>query len=79
VVWSFWEAVAGSLFVATTAVSSAKVAVKESGEVGRSAEDTALRNPLVNWGKACEFSVDFYNEVAISQIGVKDKEVVQWE
>jgi hypothetical protein len=32
-----WEAVAGSLSVATTAVSSAKVAVKESGEVGRSA------------------------------------------
>jgi hypothetical protein len=29
--------VAGSLSVATTAVSSAKEAVKESGEVGRSA------------------------------------------
>jgi hypothetical protein len=36
-----------------------------------------LRNPRVDWGKACEFSVDFDNEVAISQIGVKDKEVVQ--
>jgi hypothetical protein len=36
-VWSFWEAVAGSLSVPTTAVSSAKVAVMESGEVGRSA------------------------------------------
>jgi hypothetical protein len=36
-VWSFWEAVAGSLSAATTAVSSAMVAVKESGEVGRSA------------------------------------------
>jgi hypothetical protein len=35
--WSFWEAVAGSLSVATTAKSSAKVAVKESDEVGRSA------------------------------------------
>jgi hypothetical protein len=34
-VWSVWEAVAGSLSAATTAVSSAKVAVKESGEVGR--------------------------------------------
>jgi hypothetical protein len=33
VVCSFWEAVTGSLSVATTAVSSAKVAVKESGEV----------------------------------------------
>jgi hypothetical protein len=52
-VWSFWEAVAGSLSGATTAVSSAKVAVMES--------------------------VDFYNEVAIRQTGVKDKEVVQWE
>jgi hypothetical protein len=37
VVCSFWKAVAGSLSVATAAVSSAKVAVKESGEVGRSA------------------------------------------
>jgi hypothetical protein len=36
-VWSFWEAVSGSLSVATIAVSSAKVAVKESDEVGRSA------------------------------------------
>jgi hypothetical protein len=35
--WSFWEAVAGSLSVATTAVSSAKEAVKELGEIGRSA------------------------------------------
>jgi hypothetical protein len=26
-----------------------------------------------------EFSVDIDNEMAISQIGVKDKEVVQWE
>jgi hypothetical protein len=37
VVWSFWEAAAGSLSVATTAVLSAKVAVMEPGEVGRSA------------------------------------------
>jgi hypothetical protein len=36
-VWSFWEAVAESLSAATTAVSSAKKAVKKSGEVGRSA------------------------------------------
>jgi hypothetical protein len=35
--WSFWEAVAGSLSVATTALSSAKAAVMEPGEVGRSA------------------------------------------
>jgi hypothetical protein len=36
-VCNFWEAVAGSLSVATTALSSAKVAAKESGEVGRAA------------------------------------------
>jgi hypothetical protein len=36
-VWSFWEAVAGAVSAAITAVSSAKVAVMESGEVGRSA------------------------------------------
>jgi hypothetical protein len=36
-----------------------------------------LRNPRVDWDMACEFSIDVYNEVAISQIGVKDKEVVQ--
>jgi hypothetical protein len=35
-----------------------------------------LRNLRVDWGKACEFSVDFNNEVAIRQIGVKDEEVV---
>jgi hypothetical protein len=38
-----------------------------------------LEEPRVDWDKACEFSVVFYNEVAISQIGVKDKEVVQRE
>jgi hypothetical protein len=37
VVWSFWEAVAGPLSVATIAVLSAKVAVKELGKIGRSA------------------------------------------
>jgi hypothetical protein len=40
------------------------------------AEDTSLRNHRVDWGKACEFSVDFNNEVAIRQIGVTDEEVV---
>jgi hypothetical protein len=38
-----------------------------------------LRNPRIDGGKACEFSVDFNNEVAIRQIGVKDEEVVEWE
>jgi hypothetical protein len=36
-----------------------------------------MRIPRVDWGNACEFSVDFDNELAISHIGVKDKEVVQ--
>jgi hypothetical protein len=36
-VWSFWEATAGSLSVARTAVSSANVAMVVVGEVGRSA------------------------------------------
>jgi hypothetical protein len=36
-VWSFWEAAVGSLSEARTAVSSAKVAMVESGEVGISA------------------------------------------
>jgi hypothetical protein len=35
--WSLWEAVAGSLSVATTAVSLAKVAAMEPGQIGRSA------------------------------------------
>jgi hypothetical protein len=38
-----------------------------------------LRNSRVDGVKACEFSVDFNNEVAIRQIGVKDEEVVEWE
>jgi hypothetical protein len=36
-VWSFWEAAVGSLSEARTAVSSAKVAKLELGEVGISA------------------------------------------
>jgi hypothetical protein len=38
-----------------------------------------LRNPHVDGGKACEFSVDFNNEVAIRQRRVKGEEVVEWE
>jgi hypothetical protein len=38
-----------------------------------------LRNPYVDWGKVCEFSVDFNNEVAIRQIGVEDVIVVELE
>jgi hypothetical protein len=66
--------VAGSQPVATTAVSSAKVAVMESGEVGRSAvyKRYIKGSRTLPWGipaltgvKVCEFSVDFYDEVAI--------------
>jgi hypothetical protein len=35
-----------------------------------------LRNPRVDWGKACEFSVDFNNKAPTRQIGVEDEEVV---
>jgi hypothetical protein len=38
-----------------------------------------LRNPRVDWDKACECSVDFNNEVAIRQTGVKDEEVMTLE
>jgi hypothetical protein len=43
-VCSFCEAMAGSLSVATTSVSSAKVAVVDSGEVGRSAVYSRYNN-----------------------------------
>jgi hypothetical protein len=36
-----------------------------------------LRYPRVDRVEVCEFSVDLYDEVAIRQIGVKYKEVVQ--
>jgi hypothetical protein len=42
---------AGSLSVATTAVSSAKVAVVDSGEVGRSAVYSRYNDPrTLPWG-----------------------------
>jgi hypothetical protein len=72
--WSFWEAVAGSQSVAMTAVSSAKVVVMESGEVGRSAvyrryskgpRKLPWGTPALTRVKVCEFSVDLYHELAI--------------
>jgi hypothetical protein len=42
--WSFWEAMAGSLSIARIAVSSAKVAVVVAGELGRSAVYMIYRN-----------------------------------
>jgi hypothetical protein len=38
-----------------------------------------LKNLRVDGRKACEFSVDLNNEVAIRQIGVEDEKVVEWE
>jgi hypothetical protein len=38
-----------------------------------------LRNPCVDGAKACEFSADFNNEVAMRQIEVKDEDVAEWE
>jgi hypothetical protein len=51
-VCSFCETMAGSLSVATTAVSSAKVAMVDSGEVGRSAVYSRYNNGprTVPWG-----------------------------
>jgi hypothetical protein len=52
-VCSFCEAIAGSLSMATTAVSSAKVAVVDSDEVGRSAVCSRYNNVprTLPWGK----------------------------
>jgi hypothetical protein len=71
--WSFWEAVAGSQSVVTTAVSSAKVAVMKLGEVGRSAVYRRYsKGPrTLPWGTPAltvvriVSCVDFYDEVAI--------------
>jgi hypothetical protein len=51
-VCSFFEAIVWSLSVASTAVSSAKVAVVDSGEVGRSAEYSRYNNgpKTLPWG-----------------------------
>jgi hypothetical protein len=52
-VCSFCEAMAGSLSMATTAVPSAKIAVVDSGEVGRSAVYSRYNNGprILSWGK----------------------------
>jgi hypothetical protein len=51
-VCSLCEAMAGSLFMATTSVSSSKVAVVDSGEVARSAVYSRYNNGLrtLPWG-----------------------------
>jgi hypothetical protein len=67
-VCSFCEAMAGSLSVASTAVSSAKVAVVDSGEVGWSAVYIRYNNDprtlpwyaCVDWGQFCELGFNLY-------------------
>jgi hypothetical protein len=51
-VWSYWEAMAGSLSEARVATSSAKVAMVVAGEVGRSAVYTRYKNGprTLPWG-----------------------------
>jgi hypothetical protein len=51
-VYNFCEAMAGSLSTATTAVSSSKVDVVDSGEVGRSAVYSRYKNlhGTLPWG-----------------------------
>jgi hypothetical protein len=66
-VCSFYEAMAGSLFMATTAVLSAEVAVVDSGEVGRSAVYSRYNNGprTLPWGTLAltgeSFYAQFYN------------------
>jgi hypothetical protein len=85
-VCSFCEAMAGSLSVATTAVSSAKVAVADSGEVGRSAVYSRYNNGprTLPWGTpALTEDSSVYSVLAIHvaamQIGFYDKDIIQSE
>jgi hypothetical protein len=67
----------GSLSVASTAASSAKVAVVDSGKIDRSAVYSRYNNGprTLPWGTAaltgkssCVFSFNFYDEVSVMQI-----------
>jgi hypothetical protein len=70
---------AGSLSVATTAISSANVAVVDSGEVGRSVvyamynngprKLTTFRYVRVDWGKFHVLSFNLCEELSPMQIG----------
>jgi hypothetical protein len=61
---------AGSLSVASTAVSLAKVAVVASGEVGRSAGIImALGHCIRVCGEFCVLNFSLYKEVSAMQIG----------
>jgi hypothetical protein len=64
-VCSFCEAMTGSLSVSTTAVLSAKVAVVDSGEGGRS----AVYRTTLPWGEFFLLSFHLYEEVSAKQIG----------
>jgi hypothetical protein len=63
---------AGSLSVATTAVSLAKVAVVDSGEVGKSTVYSSYNNALgyahIDWVEFCVLSFSVYEEVSAMQI-----------
>jgi hypothetical protein len=68
---------AGSLSLDSTAVSSAKVAVVESSEVGRSAVYSSYNNDpralplgyaLIDWGEFYVLSFNLYEEVTAMQI-----------
>jgi hypothetical protein len=72
-VCNFCEAMATSLSVATSAVSSANVAVLDFGEVGTSAVysrynngplETAVGYTHIYWGEFCVLSFDLYEEVS---------------
>jgi hypothetical protein len=78
---------AGSLSVVTTAVSSAKVSVVDSGEVGRSAvcsrynsgpRTLPLSKPALT-EEFCVLSFNLHKEVSAMQIGFYDKEIIQKE
>jgi hypothetical protein len=76
-VCSFCEAMPGSLSVASTAVSLAKVAVVDPAEVGRSAVYSRYNNdpmmlPCVTpalIAKSYVLSLNFYEELSTMQIG----------
>jgi hypothetical protein len=75
---SLCDAMAESLSVASTAVTSAKVAVIDSGEVGRSAvysrynsgpRTLSLGYVCIDWQELCVLSLNLYKEVSAMQIG----------
>jgi hypothetical protein len=77
-VYSLLEAMAGSLSVAITAVSSAKVADVVSGEIGRSAVNRRQSNgprtlpwgtPALMGGEFCVFNFNLDEEMSVMEVG----------